>query len=139
MSQSTERIQRFRAEVAEMRVPDPVAGRDRLYLWLGGLGMIVGVGVTVLAYFMSHGTENPLQQRDAIVQALIGLSVVVLGAALFVRGSLTGFLRFWMARLCYEQQAQADRIAEAINPARPVNPGNSLHQGAGPGPRLPSR
>lgn len=124
MSQSTERIQRFKTEVAEMRVPDPVAGRDRLYLRLGAVGMVAGVGLAVFAYFMSHGTENPLQQRDAVIQALIGLSLVVLGAALFIRGSLTGFLRFWMARLCYEQQAQADRIAEAISPRNSVHPDN---------------
>jgi hypothetical protein len=120
MSQSTERVQRFKDEVAEMRVPDPVASRDRLYLRLGAVFMVVGVGIAAVSYGLSHGTENPLQQRDAIVQALIGLSLVVFGAALFIRGSLTGFLRFWMARLCYEQQAQADRIVDAISPRNSV-------------------
>ena len=36
-----------------------------------------------------------------------------MGAALFVKGALARFLRFWMARLVYEQQVQADRVAAA--------------------------
>jgi hypothetical protein len=67
----------------------------------------------VAAWFISHGTRNPLQQRDAIVLGLLGLTFAVVGAALFVKGALAGFLRFWMARLCYEQQVQADRLAAA--------------------------
>jgi len=33
---------------------------------------------------------------------------------MFVKGAMAGFLRFWMARLCYEQQARADRIARSV-------------------------
>jgi hypothetical protein len=110
MNQNTERIEQFRAEVADMRLRDPATGRDRLLLRLGVAAMVAGVLLAVVAYFLSHGTTNALQQRDAIVQALIGLSLVVAGAALFVKASLATFLRFWMARLCYEQQAQTDRL-----------------------------
>ena len=110
MNQNTERIEQFRAEVADMRLRDPATGRDRLLLRLGVAGMAGGVILAVVAYFLSHGTTNALQQRDAIVQALIGLTLVVAGAALFVKASLATFLRFWMARLCYEQQAQTDRL-----------------------------
>jgi hypothetical protein len=28
---------------------------------------------------------------------------------------MAGFLRIWMARLCYEQQAQADRITASLH------------------------
>jgi hypothetical protein len=110
MNQNTERIEQFKAEVADMRLRDPATGRDRLLLRLGVVGMAGGVAVAVVAYFLSHGTTNPLQQRDAIVQALIGLTLVIAGAALFVKASLATFLRFWMARLCYEQRAQTDRL-----------------------------
>jgi hypothetical protein len=114
MNENTARIEQFKAEVAEMRLRDPATGLDRLFLRLGIVGMIGGLVLGVVAYFLSHGTTNPLQQRDAIVLALVGLSVVVVGAALFVKAALAGFLRFWLARLCYEQQAQADRIVANV-------------------------
>ena len=126
MNQNTDRIEQFKAEVADMRLRDPATGRDRLLLRLGAAGMAAGVAVAVVAYFLSHGTTNALQQRDAIVQALIGLTLAVTGAALFVKASLATFLRFWMARLCYEQQAQTDRLlagsATTTNSATPLPP-----------------
>jgi hypothetical protein len=107
---SADRVSRFRADVAEMRLRDPKAGRDRMWLFVGGAMM------AIIAYFQSSGaassyrTEGPATQRDAIVIAMIGISVAVVGAALFLRYSLAQFLRFWLARLIYEQHAQTDRI-----------------------------
>ncbi|HEX6567878.1 MAG TPA: hypothetical protein VF015_01900 [Acidimicrobiales bacterium] len=86
----------------------------RLLVRLGTVGLATGLGLGVAAWFIAHGTRNPLQQRDAIVVALLGLTIAVVGGALFVKGAVAGFLRFWMARLCYEQQAQADRIAASL-------------------------
>jgi hypothetical protein len=63
----------------------------------------------------SHGTSNPLSQTDAMIIALIGIAVTVLGAALFLRGSLAAFFRFWLARLIYEQKAQTDRIVDVAD------------------------
>ena len=63
---------------------------------------------------MSHGTSNPLSQNDALVLAIGGLTAAVVGAALFLRYSLASFLRFWLARFVYEQQAQTDRIVERL-------------------------
>ena len=42
------------------------------------------------------------------------MTVSVAGAALFVRYSMAQFLRFWIARITYEQQAQTDRVVDAI-------------------------
>ncbi|HEY3140372.1 MAG TPA: hypothetical protein VGJ86_04545 [Acidimicrobiales bacterium] len=114
MNENSERIQQFKAEVAEMRLRDPATARDRLFLRLGAVGLLAGPVVGVIAYFMSHGSTNPLQQRDAIVLALIGLTLAVVGAALFAVAAISGFLRFWLARLCYEQQAQADRLLTTV-------------------------
>jgi hypothetical protein len=117
MNDNTQRIEQFRAEVADMRLRDPATGLDRLLVRLGVVGLVTGLGFGVAAWFISHGTRNPLQQRDAIVVALLGLTIAVVGGALFVKGAMAGFLRFWMARLCYEQQAQADRIAASVTGA----------------------
>ena len=114
MNDNTQRIEQFRAEVADMRLRDPATGLDRLLVRLGVVGMVAGPCFGVAAWFISHGTRNPLQQRDAIIVGLLGLTFAVVGAALFVKGAMAGFLRFWMARLCYEQQVQADRIAGSL-------------------------
>lgn len=123
MYENPERIERFKAEVADMKLRDPSTGLDRLLVRLGLVGMVAGVGLGVAAWFMSHGTTNPLQQRDAIVLGLMGVTVAVAGGALWLKATLAGFLRFWLARLCYEQQAQADRIASSVNGAPGVRPG----------------
>jgi hypothetical protein len=105
-----QRLEEFKAEIAEMRLRDPATTRDRQFLRLGVVLLVAGVVLTVVAYFMSHGTTNPLSQRDAIILALAGVAVSIAGGVLFLRYSLATFLRFWLARLIYEQQAQTDRI-----------------------------
>ncbi|HEX5096120.1 MAG TPA: hypothetical protein VFX21_08910 [Acidimicrobiia bacterium] len=118
-SEATDRVARFKSDVAEMRLSDPRASRDRIWGIIGGVLMALGIGLAVAAYFQSSGasaafnTEGPATQRDAIVIALIGVSVTVVGAALFLRFTFAQFLRFWLARLIYEQQAQTDRVVEA--------------------------
>ena len=47
------------------------------------------------------------------------MSVAVVGAAIFLRYSLAQFLRFWLARLIYEQQAATDRIVESRSSLTP--------------------
>ena len=49
--------------------------------------------------------------RDVLssaILAVVGLSLVVAGGAVFVRSSMTEFLRFWMLRMIYEQQRGPD-------------------------------
>ncbi len=110
MNESPERVEQFKKDIAEMQVRDPAAGRDRLASRGGFALMVIGIIVTIAAYLQSHNTTLDLTQRDAQIVALIGVAVTVMGAALYLRGSLGGFFRFWLARLIYEQKAQTDRI-----------------------------
>ena len=89
-------------------------------MWLAaGIAlMVVGIVLAAVAYPMSHGTTNPLQQSDAITLALAGIAAAVVGAALFLRFSIAMFLRFWLARVIYEQKAQTDRLLAAADPVR---------------------
>ena len=112
MIEHPERVEQFKRDIAEMQVKDPAAGRDRLALRGGFSLMIIGVIVAIVGYLQSHNTANPLGQRDAIIIALIGVAVTVVGAALFLKGSLSTFFRFWLARLIYEQKSQTDRIVD---------------------------
>ena len=108
------RVEQFSAEIADMALPGTASGRDRALLWVGAALMIVAVVMVIVAYFIGHSTTNPLQQRDAIVSALIGLTLAVVGAALFVRYSLAQFLRFWMARLSFDSSTATDRLVDAL-------------------------
>lgn len=112
MIEHPERVDQFKKDIAAMQVRDPAAGRDRLYSRGGATIMVIGIIVAIAGYVQSQGTTNSLAQRDAIIIALIGVALSVVGSALFLRGSLAGFLRFWLARLIYEQKAQTDRIIE---------------------------
>lgn len=106
------RADRFVRELAELKIPDPAAGRAGLWLRLGAVLMAAGVALAVTAYLVSHGTRDPLLQRDAITLGLGGVTAAVAGSALFLRYSLTGFLRFWMARQSYDIAQLTDRLLE---------------------------
>jgi hypothetical protein len=120
MIESPDRVTEFKAEVADMRLADPAVARDRLLLKLAVALLVIGPLLGAIAYGLSHGTENALQQRDAIVIALIGVSLTVVGGAMYLRYSLAGFLRFWLARLTYEQKAQTDRVVTAVTDTEPA-------------------
>ena len=120
MIESPDRVTEFKAEVADMRLADPALSRDRLLLKVAIALMVIGPLLGAVAYGLSHSTENPLQQRDAIVVALLGVSLAVVGGAMYLRYSLAGFLRFWLARLTYEQKAQTDRVVSAVTEGDPV-------------------
>ena len=114
-----DRVEQFEADLAELRIVDPSASRDQLALRLGVAGMAVGVVLPIVAYALSHGTTNPLEQRDALILALLGVASAIVGAALFLKGSLSGFLRFWLVRDLHERRAQTDRIVERLAGGEP--------------------
>jgi hypothetical protein len=98
----------FKEEIRSLKIKDPNAGRDTLFLRIGLVAMVLGVVVSVVAYFVSHGTSNQLTQNDSLTIGMIGIAVTVAGAAVFLRYSLAGFFRFWLARFIYEQQKGRD-------------------------------
>jgi hypothetical protein len=112
MTAAEARADRFVREVAELRIPDPAAVRAKLWLRTGIGLMALGLVLEASAYLMSHGTGDALVQRDAITLALGGVACCVTGSALFLRYSLTGFLRFWMARQSYDLAQLGDRLFE---------------------------
>jgi hypothetical protein len=116
------RVEQFKAEIGDMKLRDPRASRERMLLMVGVVLMVLGVVLAIVAYFQSSGadaafnSEGPAEQRDAIVIGIVGASLGIVGAALFLRYSMAQFLRFWLARVIYEQKAQTDRIVEGRAP-----------------------
>ena len=109
-----DRVDQFKTEISQMGVADPASSRDRFLVIVGALLLVIGPLVSFAGYFSSHTTTDPLAQNDATITSIIGLTLTVAGGALFLRYSIAQFLRFWLARLSYEQQAQTDRVVEAL-------------------------
>ncbi|MEU5880586.1 hypothetical protein [Spirillospora sp. NPDC047279] len=125
------RADRFVRELAELKIPDPAAARSALWLRIGVALMALGLVAAGSAYFLAHGTRDPLVQRDALAIGLGGVAACVVGSALFLRFSLTGFLRFWMARQSYDLNLLADRLTE---PAHLLTEGDTGHGRTGTDP-----
>lgn len=123
------RADRFVRELQELKIPDPAAGRSGLWLRTGVVLMALGPVAAVIAYFMSHGTTDPLVQRDAITIGLAGIAVAVVGSALFLRYSITNFLRFWLARQSYDLDALGHRVAgeQRLDDAAPTPVNSASH------------
>ncbi|NUP32206.1 MAG: hypothetical protein HOV66_03645 [Streptomycetaceae bacterium] len=115
------RADRFVRELADLKIPDPAAGRARLWLRLGIVLMAVGLVLGVSAYLVAHNTTDPLVQRDGLALGLGGIAAAVVGSALFLRYSLTAFLRFWMARQSFDLAVLADRLLERNTPDDPAD------------------
>jgi len=117
MQGEPDRIEQFKAEIAELRITDPSAARDQRSARLGLAAMVLGVVLGIYAYTLSYGASsgNPApQQRDAIVVALIGVSLAAIGGALYLKGALASFLRFWLVRDLHERRAQTDRLLAGL-------------------------
>ena len=105
---SDARLDQFKRDISEMRIKDPSVARDTLLLRVGAVLLVAGVVVSIAAYFLSHGTSSTLNQNDDQTIGMAGVAVTVLGATLFLRYSLGSFLRFWLARLIYEQRTTGE-------------------------------
>ncbi|NLD77893.1 MAG: hypothetical protein GX643_14630 [Acidimicrobiales bacterium] len=96
---------RFLQDVAAIRVK--AAGRDALLLKVGAAMMPLGIALTVIGWFLSRNSQTSLDQNDALIVAVIGVAVAVVGVGLFLRYSLAEFLRFWLARMIHQQDLAA--------------------------------
>jgi hypothetical protein len=92
------RLQEFQAEVDSMKIDGGKANPERRWVILGGLMMLQGSKVGAwTSDFQAMGT--------------FGLTLAVVGSALFIVMSLRRYFRFWLIRLIFEQREAADRIA----------------------------
>jgi hypothetical protein len=117
-----ERLERFKADVARLRVRVPDPGGDLRKLRVGGAVLVLGIVLGVVALLVSHDTTDPLVQRDAMVLALVGVSTSIAGAAMYLRYGLTQFLRFWLARTIYERTMATHGDETPAGPAPAATP-----------------
>ncbi|MFI6435126.1 hypothetical protein [Streptomyces sp. NPDC050759] len=131
------RADRFARDLAALKIPDPAAARHTLWLRTGGLLLLAGLVLGALTYPLAHASEDPLAQRDALAIGLTAVVCAVVGGVLYLRYSLTGFLRFWLARQAYDLSELGDRLTPAAQPepAATVVPAPEADVPNGAGPR----
>ncbi len=98
------RREQFEDEIAAVRIRTGKAEAEQRWTILGLVGLIGGIVLTIAAYVGSGGQSDTRDVISSVILALVGVSVTIAGAALFLRYSLARFLRFWLLRLIYEQQ-----------------------------------
>jgi len=92
------------AELSKLRASNNSGRLDRSLSLLGVLAAIAGLGIILLSFAQSRNYSSILNQMDALILSLFGLGLIIVGAALYLRGSMTRFLRYWLLRMVYEQR-----------------------------------
>lgn len=112
---SNSRSIQFRDEIAGLDIKTPVDGDERRFLVIGLVLGAIGIVLIWAGWFGASGESNTAKQIPYLISGgVFGLSLVIGGAALFVRYSLSRYLRFWLVRTIYEDRAQTDRQVEVL-------------------------
>jgi hypothetical protein len=113
---SPSRLDQFEAEVAKLKVTGGGANPERLGSWWGIGLTILGFVIAIVAWFSAKdapAADIPTMLRSQIF-ALIGIGIAIIGAVIWVRNSLTRYLRYWIVRLVYEQREQTEQLVQAL-------------------------
>jgi hypothetical protein len=123
-----DRINAFTEEIGELKLRSASADRERWLFVLGCAALLVGVALAVYGGFQASGTTNQADQLAFLATgSFLGLALVAAGTALFVRYSLTKFLRYWLVRLVHENRTETDRLIAAIESLHDTRRDSVLH------------
>jgi hypothetical protein len=110
---SSARLAQFQDEVGKLKLKGGGANPERNGAnW--GIGLaILGAIIVVICWLSAKGASTS-SQLSSEVAAMIGILVGVVGVVLWLRNSLTSYLRYWLIRLIYEDREQTERLIQAI-------------------------
>jgi hypothetical protein len=112
---STDRIEEFKRELEDLKIGMPSAERERMLLIASIVLLLVGVALIAGGWWGASGEDTVVLQFPYLISGGVGgLACVITGSVLFARYSMTKYLRYWLIRLIYEQEAQAERIEQAL-------------------------
>ncbi|HEV7524584.1 MAG TPA: hypothetical protein VGP92_06440 [Acidimicrobiia bacterium] len=114
---SSARLAQFEEEVAKLKVTGGGANPERLGTqW--GIGLtILGFVVAIISWWSAldaKGTGAAVSALRAEIFGLIGIGIAVVGIVIWLRNSLTRYMRYWIIRLVYEQREQTDQLIKAL-------------------------
>jgi hypothetical protein len=114
---SSSRLSQFEAEVGKLKVTGGGANPERL-------GSQWGIGLTILGFVIiviswwsaldAKGDGAAVSALRSQIFAVIGVGLAVVGIVIWVRNSLTRYLRYWIIRLVYEQREQTEQLIQAL-------------------------
>jgi hypothetical protein len=109
------RLDDFEAELRRLKVRSTTPDTEARLLVVGMVLMPLGLVLVLVGWFGASGTTDFSSQVPYLLSGgVLGLGLIVVGAALFLRYSLARYLRFWLLRLVYEERAASDRNVEAL-------------------------
>jgi hypothetical protein len=111
-----DRVDAFKAEIEDMKLKASGAEGERRLLGLGLLLTAAGLALAIYgAIEVVNAGDSAADQRAFMASGtLLGIALVIAGAALFVRYSLSRYMRFWLIRMIHESRTNTDRIVDAI-------------------------
>jgi hypothetical protein len=116
---TNQRADQLRADVSALKLKTDRAGKERALQVLGVVLMVAGIAIAFAAYRSAlNVTATPGSNVDLLDSnaygslAAMGVAVSIVGGFVFLRYSLADFLRFWLLRRSYEQQAAIDEAAQ---------------------------
>jgi hypothetical protein len=107
----------FEAEVAKLKTTSNSGPSDRRVASLGMIVAVVGLVIIVVMYSQATGQGDQRDQMESLIMAIFGLGLVIFGSILYLRNSMTRFLRLWLLRLIYEQRDLAGTTSTPAPPA----------------------
>ena len=112
----TDRVDQFKADMADMKLKTGTASKEGLLQTVGGVLMAAGIVLTVVAYNASLNTKlnlkGQLDSSSYLSLTVVGLAITVAGTGMFLRYSFAKFLRLWLLRQSYENQANIERLVQ---------------------------
>jgi uncharacterized protein YjeT (DUF2065 family) len=102
MSSATQRD--LSTELGKLRASNNSGPMDSKLSVLGVLLAIAGLVIILVNFLQSRNFSDMRDQMDALILSLFGIGLVIVGATLYIRSSMTRFLRYWLLRMVYEQR-----------------------------------
>ena len=109
------RVDQFKQDVAALEMKTPADASERWWVIGAIVSMVLGFLFILGGYWGASGSAIVSIQIPYLLSGgLLGVGFIVIGSAIFVRYSLSRYLRFWLIREIYEQRAQTDRVVESL-------------------------
>jgi len=111
---SSDRSAAVAAAVSESKLSAPNATADKLGRTLGIVFMSLGVIGAFVAYNSTRSLDDPRDIASYQILAIVFLAFTVVGAAIYLAGSVAKVLRLWLLRQLVESQDRMDQLTEAL-------------------------